>query len=222
MSKLLIRSFPLSDRSESLTVAHLSWATWAIPSQLLICLEQSERIAHSRLFDLSEMSEWAMSKWTNSQPCFRFLAFFLFFILFLSTSLTLSFSFSPPTLSEIFVKYLTASTNYCWCDRWKFISWCKYSIKKNILMFIYLITKSSKVSHSVLFLPVTASKLCSEWKAFFVCRRIWSCLGRQQRNIRNFLKINPPQIHPFFRREIRHKSILSCWRENLNKSVLSV
>ena len=37
---------------------HFWWATWAICSQLLICLEQSELIAHSRSFDLSQMSKW--------------------------------------------------------------------------------------------------------------------------------------------------------------------
>ena len=42
--------------SELLTVDHLSWATWAIHSQLLICPEQ---ITHSRSFDLSNLSEWA-------------------------------------------------------------------------------------------------------------------------------------------------------------------
>ena len=52
----------LSDLSDSLTVAHFLWAIWAICSQLLICLERSERIAHSCSFDLSKMSEWAMSK----------------------------------------------------------------------------------------------------------------------------------------------------------------
>ena len=48
----------MSDLSDSLTVVLLIWATGAIRSQLLICLEQSEQIAHSRSFDLSEMSEW--------------------------------------------------------------------------------------------------------------------------------------------------------------------
>ena len=49
LSELLIRSFIMSDLSESLTVAHLSWATWAICSRLLICLEQPEHsltVAH--------------------------------------------------------------------------------------------------------------------------------------------------------------------------------
>ena len=40
-------SFVLSDLSESLTVAHLIWAIWAN----------------------EQMSEWAMIKWENSQPC---------------------------------------------------------------------------------------------------------------------------------------------------------
>ena len=65
------RSFPLSNLSESLTVAHFLWTTWVIRSRSLICLERSEQIAHSRSFDLSEMSKmskWAMSKWANSQP----------------------------------------------------------------------------------------------------------------------------------------------------------
>ena len=43
-------------------VAHLSWATWAIRSQLLICLVRSERITHSSSFDLSELSDWAKER----------------------------------------------------------------------------------------------------------------------------------------------------------------
>ena len=35
-------------------VAHFWWATWAIRSLSLICLERFERIAHSRSFDLSD------------------------------------------------------------------------------------------------------------------------------------------------------------------------
>ena len=53
-SALLIRSFIISDLSESLTVALFSWATRVICSQSLICPEKSERIAHSRSFDLSD------------------------------------------------------------------------------------------------------------------------------------------------------------------------
>ena len=49
----------MSDLSESLTVADLSWATWAIRSQSLIYFEKSEGIAHSRSFDLSEFSALA-------------------------------------------------------------------------------------------------------------------------------------------------------------------
>ena len=44
--------------SDSLTVAHLSWVTWAIHSQSLICREWSEQIAYSCSFDLSQMSEF--------------------------------------------------------------------------------------------------------------------------------------------------------------------
>ena len=47
----------------------LTWATWAICSQLLICPERSEQIAHSCSFDLRDLSKLAMSKWANSQPC---------------------------------------------------------------------------------------------------------------------------------------------------------
>ena len=49
----------MSDLSDSLPVALLTWATWAIYSQSLICPERSERITHSRSFDLSNLSEWA-------------------------------------------------------------------------------------------------------------------------------------------------------------------
>ena len=52
-----ICSFVMSNLSVFLTVAHLSWATWANWSHLLICPEQFER-----------MSKWAISKWANSQP----------------------------------------------------------------------------------------------------------------------------------------------------------
>ena len=61
----------MSDLSESLTVAHLSWATWTIRSALLICLERPERFAHSSSFVLSDLSDlltvahliWV--KWAN-------------------------------------------------------------------------------------------------------------------------------------------------------------
>ena len=53
------RSFVMSNLSNSLTVALLTWATWAICSQMLICPEQSEWIAHSRSFDLSDLNKWA-------------------------------------------------------------------------------------------------------------------------------------------------------------------
>ena len=61
------RSFPLSNLSESLTIAHFLWATWAIRSRLLICLEQSEQIAHSGSFYLSEMSEWANERMSDER-----------------------------------------------------------------------------------------------------------------------------------------------------------
>ena len=63
----------MSNLSKSLTVAHLSWATWAIRSWSLICLERPEQLAHSRLFVLSDLGEsltvahliWA--KWANER-----------------------------------------------------------------------------------------------------------------------------------------------------------
>ena len=50
-------SFIMSDLSESLTVAHLSWAPWAICSRSLFWYEQPERFAHSRSFVLRDLSE---------------------------------------------------------------------------------------------------------------------------------------------------------------------
>ena len=57
LSESLICSFIMSELSESLTVADLSWATWVICSRSLICLEQPERFAHGRLFVLSDLNE---------------------------------------------------------------------------------------------------------------------------------------------------------------------
>ena len=55
------RSFVMSDLSDLLTVAPLSWAIWANHSQSLIWFEQSE-----------QMSELAMSKLANSQPWVKY------------------------------------------------------------------------------------------------------------------------------------------------------
>ena len=74
LSESLIRSFPLSNLSKSLAVAHLSWATWAIGSRSLISSERPEWFAHGHSFVLSDLSKsltvnhliWA--KWANSQP----------------------------------------------------------------------------------------------------------------------------------------------------------
>ena len=55
----------MSDLSKLLTVAHLSWATWAIRSWSLICLEQPEQFAHNRSFVLSDLSELLRSLMTN-------------------------------------------------------------------------------------------------------------------------------------------------------------
>ena len=56
LSKPIICSFFMS---KLLTVAHLSWATWAIHSRSLICPERSEWIGHSCSIDLSDLSERA-------------------------------------------------------------------------------------------------------------------------------------------------------------------
>ena len=48
-------------------IAHFWWATWAIHSRSLICLEWSERSANICSYDLSKMSEWANERWANEQ-----------------------------------------------------------------------------------------------------------------------------------------------------------
>ena len=65
LSELLILWFAMSDLSDSLMIVILTWTTWAIRSQSLICPERSERIAHSRSFDLSNLSEWANERMSN-------------------------------------------------------------------------------------------------------------------------------------------------------------
>ena len=59
VQKILSESLIFHEQPEQ--IALLTWAIWAIRSQLLIC---PEWIAHSRSFDLSDLSEWE-----NSQPC---------------------------------------------------------------------------------------------------------------------------------------------------------
>ena len=66
----LICSFVLIDLSELVKFIHLSWATWVMCSQSLICPEQPEQIAHICLFVLSDLSKWAnarMSEWAIEQ-----------------------------------------------------------------------------------------------------------------------------------------------------------
>ena len=58
-------SFFMSNLSDSLKVPLLSWATWAIRSQLLICPEWSERIVHSCSLKWAILSDWAISQWAN-------------------------------------------------------------------------------------------------------------------------------------------------------------
>ena len=73
LSESLIRSLIMSDLSDSLTVAHLSWATWAIRSRSLFWHERPERFPRSHSFVLSDLSEsltvaqliWAI--WANER-----------------------------------------------------------------------------------------------------------------------------------------------------------
>ena len=58
------RSFLMSNLSDLLTVALLIWATWAIFSQSLICLERANQ---SKLLIWFEQNE-QMSEWANFQP----------------------------------------------------------------------------------------------------------------------------------------------------------
>ena len=70
---MLVCSFPLSDLSELLMVAHLSWVTWEIHTRSLISSEWPEQFAHGRSFVLSDLSKlltvahliWA--KWANER-----------------------------------------------------------------------------------------------------------------------------------------------------------
>ena len=62
------RSFVLSKLSKLLTFTHLSWVTWGIRLQSLICPKWTERISHICSFVLSDLSKWPMRKWANSQP----------------------------------------------------------------------------------------------------------------------------------------------------------
>ena len=75
LSDSLIRSFMMSDLSDSLMVAHFLWATLAICSWSLIFFEQTERFAHSRSFLVSDLSNsltithflwatWANCSWS--------------------------------------------------------------------------------------------------------------------------------------------------------------
>ena len=56
------RSFPLSNLSDLLRVAHLSWAIWANRSQSLICFEQNERLSEGAI---ERRSDWANERLVN-------------------------------------------------------------------------------------------------------------------------------------------------------------
>ena len=77
-AKEQMSDFIMSNLSESLTLALLSWATWAICSLSLICPEQPEQFTHSRSFVLSDLINsltvayliwaiWANERWANEQ-----------------------------------------------------------------------------------------------------------------------------------------------------------
>ena len=65
-------SFVLSDMNNSLTVAHLSWASWANPSQSLIWFERNERWAKEQIpspelqyIDVSRKHNFRISNFYN-------------------------------------------------------------------------------------------------------------------------------------------------------------
>ena len=67
------RSFIMSNLSKTLTVAHLSWVSWAIHSRSLFWYVWPDWLAHSHSFVLSDLSEsltvahliWAI--WANER-----------------------------------------------------------------------------------------------------------------------------------------------------------
>ena len=61
-------SFVMSDRNDSLSVAHLSWAIWGNHSQLLIWFEWSEQMSNEQMSN-EQMSNEQMSneQWANER-----------------------------------------------------------------------------------------------------------------------------------------------------------
>ena len=135
-SHSLIRSFIMSDLSKSLMVALLSWATWAIRSQLLFDMSHLSdllTVTHlswatwanrsQSLIWSEQMSELALSRWANSQPC-------SFVMSDLSDSLTSLFkregmsesliflnlqkTFKKRTKNTIFSKFVEWITRFLW------------------------------------------------------------------------------------------------------------
>ena len=79
MSDSLIRSFLVSDLSQSLTIAHFLWATWANCSWSLIFGQRNERlpqIAHFKLSDLSDSLMVAHLSWAIWANCSQWLIWF--------------------------------------------------------------------------------------------------------------------------------------------------
>ena len=60
-------SFVMSNLSNLLKVTLLSWATWAICLQHLICPEWSEQIAHDHSLKWAILSKWA-NEWMREFP----------------------------------------------------------------------------------------------------------------------------------------------------------
>ena len=76
---MLVCSFPLSDLSELLMVAYLSWVTWVICSRSLISSEWPERFTQGRSFPLSDLSNLLMVahlSWAIWANCSQLLIWF--------------------------------------------------------------------------------------------------------------------------------------------------
>ena len=59
-------SFDISDRSDSLTVAHLSWAIWANHSQWLIWFKQKEQMSDERMSKFPALEKQAIGSFLVS------------------------------------------------------------------------------------------------------------------------------------------------------------
>ena len=94
------RSFPLRDLSDSLTVAHLSWAIWANRSQSLIWFERNEQMskwANERMSD-ERMSKFPALPFCHTLPkCNTCWVLFTFWRQFIENCCLWSYGFCPLT-----------------------------------------------------------------------------------------------------------------------------